>query len=234
MLQIDPCFKLVRRKNLLEEINFYKNRDFVATLVDSVVISNYGKRKMYKIISISSTKTPKSTFYSNTLNKEITFAEYYKDRYGLIVSSLNQPLVKVIIRIEKRITKDNKMEKVQYFGFLIPEFISVTGITEQQRKDYNFMKKMASYTMLSPNERMQENVRAINILNRSEKLEVKDPQPVQAYQLKAPKIQLGNNRHLRGHQSGYFSLTENLRMPVKLKNWILVYSKGRNPKDDDK
>ena len=86
MLQIDPCAKIVRRKNLLEEINNSKNRDFVATLENMMVITNYGKRKIYKIIEIMRNMTPMSTFYYNDKKQHITFAMYFQERYGLNVN----------------------------------------------------------------------------------------------------------------------------------------------------
>ena len=126
------------------------------------------------------------------------------------------------------------MEKIEHIGFLIPEFISLTGLNEEQRSDYYFMKKVTPYIKLAPEERMKENTKVINILNRSDKLDVKEPYRVTNYQLEAPRIKVGNDRDLRGHDEGYFTLREKVRQPVELKNWILVYSEGANPKDDEK
>ena len=40
-------------------------------------------------------------------------------------------------------------------GFLIPEFVSLTGMSDEQRADYSTMKDLAPYTKLEPFARME-------------------------------------------------------------------------------
>jgi hypothetical protein len=52
---------------------------------------------------------------------------------------MNQPLIEVIARTEKRINKKGEIEKNDIKVFLIPEFVSLTGMTDDQRSDYKTM-----------------------------------------------------------------------------------------------
>ena len=42
------------------------------------------------------------------------------------------------------------MVENEILGFLIPEFISLTGMSDEQRADYNTMKELAPFTKLEP------------------------------------------------------------------------------------
>ena len=59
----------------------------------------------------------------------MTYEEYYREAYGLKIRNMKQPLVKVIGRWIKEI-KNGKMEKYPEYIYLIPEFISPTGMTD--------------------------------------------------------------------------------------------------------
>ena len=61
-------------------------------------------------------------------NKEMNYSEYYLKKYGLNISSKTQPLVEVVIKVEKQLRKDKTFEEKKIIGFLIPEFISLTGL----------------------------------------------------------------------------------------------------------
>lgn len=104
-LQIDTCSRVFRSDNLLEEINMSKNRDFLETLIGATVITTYGKRRTYKINRVCKDMTPNSKFFSDSETGLISFADYYKKRYGLKINNSKQPLVEVTLRVEKKLNK---------------------------------------------------------------------------------------------------------------------------------
>ena len=78
-------------------------------LKGETVITRYGKIKTYRIERVDVTQNPKSTFFKDDQAGKITYAQYYLDKYGLKVTQMNQPLVEVIGRVEKRIGKNGKL-----------------------------------------------------------------------------------------------------------------------------
>ena len=62
---------------------------------------------------------------------------------------MNQPLVEVCIRTEKKLVK-GELIKNDIIGYLIPEFVSLTGMSDEQRSNYNTMKAIAPFTKLAP------------------------------------------------------------------------------------
>jgi aubergine-like protein len=120
-------------------------------------LTNYGRRRTYKIVKINYEMTPFSKFFHDKKAGQVTFAQYYEESYGLKISQKNQPLVEVVLRVEKSFDKaKGSIIKRDIMGFLIPEFISLTGMSDEQRANFNTMKSIAPYTKLSPKERVNQ------------------------------------------------------------------------------
>ena len=106
-------------------------------------------------------------FHHTKLGGEISYMKYYEETYGIKVTIKQQPLLKVVGRVEQ-ILKNGKMEKNIEYIYLIPEFVSLTGLTDNQRSNRSTMAKIAPHTKVNPSERIKE---ARNIV---EKLKGKD------------------------------------------------------------
>jgi hypothetical protein len=61
---------------------------------------------------------------------------------------MQQPMIKAIGKVEKKIEKGNKFTKTPQVIFLIPELLSLTGMSDLQRKNYQVMKDVAEKTKL--------------------------------------------------------------------------------------
>lgn len=133
----------------MEEICNRRSKDYAELLSGSIVITNYGKRKTYKVYQIRRDMNPTSTF-RDANGEEVSFVDYYKAKYALTISVLNQPLVEVRLRQEWKFAKGGKLEKKEVIGYLIPEFISLTGLSQEQRTNYECMKEISQYTKLRP------------------------------------------------------------------------------------
>jgi aubergine-like protein len=143
---------------------------------------------------------------------------------------MNQPLVEVCLRTEKKIVK-GELIKNDMIGYLIPEFISLTGMSDEQRSNYNTMKAIAPYTKLAPHEKMEKTDTIRDILNKGEELVIGDPLKVEGYQLTEPEVKL--NSQIFKSKDGTLRFKDRLKTLVSLKDWILVYTTGKNSKYDD-
>lgn len=77
---------------------------------EKTVTANYGNYKNYKIIGIDFNKNPRSTFVQDN-NIEISFMDYYWKNYKIKIEDQRQPLIKVILRTDKKIGIDGKIKK---------------------------------------------------------------------------------------------------------------------------
>jgi len=72
----------------------------------SPVLRRYGTPKIYRIDSIDFKQNPNSLFYSAKEGKEISYLDYYKKAYSVVIKVQNQPLLKVAV--EKKSAKNKK------------------------------------------------------------------------------------------------------------------------------
>lgn len=77
-LQVDACSRVFRSSNLLEDLSYTKSKDFAESLVGSSVLTNYGRRRPYRIEKICYDMSPLSTFWHDKRAGKITFVEYYE------------------------------------------------------------------------------------------------------------------------------------------------------------
>ena len=204
-LQIDVCSRVYRATNLLEDLTNSKSKDYAETLTGSSVLTNYGKRRTYRITKIDYKMSPQSKFYHEKKAGQVTFAEYYQESYGLKVTAKNQPMVEVVLRVEKLTTKEGVQTK-EILGYLVPEFISLTGMSDEQRANYNTMKDIAPYTKLHPADRVQETTDLVTIMNDSGRIRVAPPRRINAFQLAQPYVKIFNNATLKNNGDGNMNI----------------------------
>ena len=234
-LQIDVCSRVFRASNLLEEISYSKNKDYADSLVGSTVITNYGRRRTYRIEKICYDMNPMSKFYHEKRAGQISFADYYRESYGLKVTAKNQPMIEVILRVEKKFAKGGtEILKDDIKGYLIPEFISLTGMSDEQRADFRIMKSIAPETKFEPRQRFDLTQDIIETMNESGKFKINKPKKIDAYQLFQPYVSIYNNMVVKNHGDGSMNIRDTLKNSKHFKDWVLVYSVGKNPKYDDK
>ena len=132
--------------------------------------------------------TPKNTFYHAKDGKEMTYIEYFREKYGYQIKNDKQPLVKVPSKKIKFASGTPPPER-QEFIFLVPEMLTLTGLTDAQRSNYQVMKSLDPFTKLTPQQRMLESGSLIGVLQDQEELMFKiraEPHHIEGYQLEAP------------------------------------------------
>ena len=83
--------------------------------------------KTYRIDDIDFTKNPLSTFHLRKEDRDITYLDYYSNRYGVTIRSKTQPLL--VSRPTRRDVNRGDTEPI----FLIPELCVMTGLSDDQR-----------------------------------------------------------------------------------------------------
>jgi aubergine-like protein len=123
----------------------------------------FGNLKVYKIESIEFKMTPKNTFYLAKEGREISYIEYYKTKYGYAVKNDKQPLVKVAAKKMKFANNTPTPEKPEFI-YLIPEMLTLTGLSDAQRSNFRIMKSLDPFTKLSPQQRMKDSANLLGVL----------------------------------------------------------------------
>uniref|UniRef100_A0A182NPY6 Uncharacterized protein n=1 Tax=Anopheles dirus TaxID=7168 RepID=A0A182NPY6_9DIPT len=119
----------------------------VKSLLGSVVLTRYNKRT-YRIDDVCFDANPMSTFRYG--DRDITYVEYYKQQYGIDIHDHQQPLL--LNRTERRVAGQREPE--EFIMCLIPEICYLTGLTDTMRRDYKVMRDIATYTRITPNQRI--------------------------------------------------------------------------------
>ena len=96
----------------------------------------------------------------NYENQTITLKEYYNKKYAIKIKDLSQPLLVV-----KR--KDAQGEDINLFFF--PELCNLSGLDIEFIKDREFMKKLANFTKLTPEDRIKKINEFLSLLIESKK-----------------------------------------------------------------
>lgn len=113
---------------------------------------------------------------------------------------------------------------------MIPEFVSLTGMSEEQKKNFSTMKEIAPFTKLTPDERITDTQKLIDTLNGDD-LRIGEPLRMQGYQLNEPEVKLFSQ--VFRSKDGTLRFKDKVKNAVDLKDWVLVYSQGKSSKYDD-
>ena len=134
---------------------------------------NYAK-KNYIIDDILFDRSPKEQDFTYE-NKTVTLKDYYHKKYGITIKNLNQPLLVV-----KR--KDAQGEDINLF--FVPELCNLAGLTDELVKDRTFMKKLADFTKLTPQDRIKKTNEFLGLLVEKD---AKDDKANKGKKLLSPK-----------------------------------------------
>uniref|UniRef100_UPI00358E54D2 piwi-like protein 2 n=1 Tax=Myxine glutinosa TaxID=7769 RepID=UPI00358E54D2 len=154
LLMMDIAHKVLRMDSVLEVMqDLYNHKGYetfrdecMRQLVGVIVVTRYNNRT-YRIDDIAWDKTPRSTFLSH--DGSISFADYYKNHYNLEIGDMDQPLL--MHRPKKKVIPVGQDQPDAIC--LVPEFSSMTGISDKMRSDFSLMKAVSEYTRLTPIQR---------------------------------------------------------------------------------
>ncbi|XP_063820686.1 piwi-like protein 1 isoform X3 [Pseudophryne corroboree] len=170
MLCIDVSHKVLRSETVLDVMyNLYSRvgphnfHDACSKeLIGQIVLTKYNNRT-YRIDDINWDFTPEQTFKKSD-GSEISFMDYYRSQYNKPITDLKQP---AIIHNPKKVKAGLPSGPV----LLIPEFCSLTGLTDKMRSDFTVMKDLAIYTRLAPEQREQQLGKFLNYIHKDENVQ---------------------------------------------------------------
>ena len=151
LLCCEISHKVLRTDTVYEQIqgiqkrggsNFH--RDCEKLLLGTIVMTRYNN-KTYRIDDINWDMKPSDSFEYK--GRQITFAQYYAEKYNKSIRDPKQPLMTVLPSLRER--RDGQGPTI-----LIPELCNMTGLSEEQRANFNLMKDMAAYTRQDPKKRV--------------------------------------------------------------------------------
>lgn len=156
MLCADVQHKVLRQQTVLEFLyELYGSVDqkmfyniAAKKLIGEIVLTRYNN-KTYRIDDIDWEKHPTDSF-TKADGSTITFKAYYEAVYERKVADDNQPLL-----ISRPKEKDKKRGMSGPI-LLLPEFCSITGLSDEIRNNYSVMKDLNQHTKISPAGRAKE------------------------------------------------------------------------------
>ena len=172
-LQVDVCSRVLREESFLMTIEQDRKtltlEEINVKYSGSSILMKYGNLKVYKIENIEFKMNPKCTFYYSKEGKEISYIDYFKTKYGYQIKNDKQPMVKVLAKKMKHSTlPEGKIQPE--FIFIVPEMLTLTGLSDAQRSNFKIMKSLDPYTKLTPQQRMEDTKKMIEKLQIQEEL----------------------------------------------------------------
>ncbi|XP_038044639.1 piwi-like protein 1 isoform X1 [Patiria miniata] len=237
LLMADVSHKILRTETVLDmlaEIQQTKGagwRDVAKrVLAGEIVLTKYNN-KTYRVDDIDFNIDPMNTF-DKLDGTKITYAQYYRDAYGLNISDLGQPLL--VSNPKKRDQRRGMIDHIH----LIPELCTLTGLSEAMRSDFHVMKDLSVYTRITPNVRMKELTNFIGSFPRNQEASTYLQKWQVSFEAQPVRINariMDREKILTGHQGkNEISLGENaewsrdlrkdLLSCIGLHNWLLIYT----------
>uniref|UniRef100_A0A8C6DG33 Piwi like RNA-mediated silencing 3 n=1 Tax=Moschus moschiferus TaxID=68415 RepID=A0A8C6DG33_MOSMO len=201
-------------------------------LVGSSVLTKYNNRT-YRVDDIIWEMSPSSTFTKSD-GSEISFVDYYKERYGTVVTTLNQPLL-----ITKGKWKKSRQDTTHQPIMLVPELCHLTGLTDDMRKDYRMMRDLCTHTRMDPERRQRKLLTFVDALrkNNTVQKELRDWNleleagflSFSGRTLQDVRIHQGRRMvRFDNHKADWSKNTREVPLlrAVSLDHWLIVYTKG--------
>ena len=235
--------KILSTETILEFLDYYKYKDknnqedIKDLLIGRSFKVKYAK-KNYVIDNILFDRNPKKQDF-NYESKTITLLDYYDMKYKIKIKDPSQPLLVV-----KR--KDAEGKDINLY--FVPELCYLAGLDDEFIKDRDFMKKLADYTKLTPQDRIKKTNEFLNLLvepkrdpENPNKLSAKEKSELygievkaldklhKAYYMKKPVLIGGNKKIIDFKKDKVFNLLSKKDMT----KWICLYRKS-NFNDADK
>ncbi|KAB0364501.1 hypothetical protein FD754_008657 [Muntiacus muntjak] len=234
----DVSHKLLRMETAYDLISHTREKaggedakeKILRELVGSSVLTKYNNRT-YRVDDIIWEMSPSSTFTKSD-GSEISFVDYYKERYGTVVTTLNQPLL-----ITKGKWKKSRQDTPHQPIMLVPELCHLTGLTDDMRKDYRMMRDLSTHTRMDPDRRQHKLLTFMDALrkNNTVQKELRDWNleleegflSFSGRTLQDVRIHQGR-RMFDNHKADWSKNTREVPLlrAMSLDHWLIVYTKG--------
>ena len=151
--------KIIQTDSILDILKSlkYTNKSNQQNIKDKLIGRSFKvsyAKKNYIISDILFNRNPKNhEFLYN--GKSTNLIKYYEIAHGLKIKDISQPLIVVT-------KKGPQNEKINLY--FIPELCFLAGLEDESVKDGYFMRELAKYTKLEPNDRIKKTNQFLNLL----------------------------------------------------------------------
>ena len=250
LLEVDFASRVLRTETLFQTINDIMGGGYegdMETVKEELkgksFLAGYGHKKTYKIDDILFDRSPTSqkVLYDG---KMVTLVEYYARAYNIKLQyPNNQPLLLSYHVFRERERKGKVVTKKKESLHFIPELCYMTGLSDKMVADHRIMGDIATYTKLTPSERMKKITHFINSFSREDikdghgRLALEQPGAIKNMWgldfAKNPISIKGNQLDpvvIKAHEGvelsnkGVFFLKKKIRSPILFDNWICAYN----------
>jgi aubergine len=236
LLNVEVIHKFMRKETIYDIARRYMNdgrlrEDWREVLkrevIGTTVLTDY-TNKTYLIDDLDFSMTPRTTFRSSN-GEEITYADYYKNKYQIHIKDENQFLL--VSRARERDIRAGHPELI----YLIPELSRATGLTDQMRANFKLMQSISAFTRLSPtdraaslyrfNNRLRETPEAISVLKQWNVKLGSELVEVAARELPPERIIFGDGRMETPSARAEWNIRDGVKMysAVDCSRWVFFY-----------
>ncbi|XP_011305104.1 protein aubergine-like [Fopius arisanus] len=233
LMCVEINHKVMRQETLLHILERVKTENpydyqnvFKSEVIGVTVLTGYNNNT-YRIDDVDFNESPMGTFQSK--GETIRYMDYYKNKYGIVITVKNQPLF-----VSRSSARDRRAGKNDII-YLVPELCRATGLTDEMRSDFRLMSALAMHTRVNPHRRIDKllafNRRMLGETTIQEefnnwnlKLDTKLVE-VHARKLLPEKLHFGNDRQVEVGGNGDWtksSKDKGLYMTMTLKDWVVV------------
>lgn len=200
-------------------------------LLGAVVLTRYNNRT-YRIDDVNYNASPMDTFVMD--GREVTYVEYYKSHYNITIKDTKQPLL--IHNEERKVI--GKIEKEQVTFCLIPEICFLTGLTDTMRSDFKVMRDVATFTRVTPNQRLSSFSKFCeNLTNIKEARDVlanwgltldSKPLKIQGRQMAEESIQFAKKAFPAGQKADFnkYVTSNEVLQAININDWLVIHTKN--------
>jgi aubergine-like protein len=145
---IDVSTRVLRTENFCDTLTIEKNG--FDQYIGRSVIADYGNHRIYTIEGIDTKMSPNSKF--SLKGQDVTYKDFFKTHYGVEIKNLRQPMIRTSIKnkIPKKINDKTVMVEEKATIYLVPELVKLTGMEDDERNNFQLMKRMAEDTKMEP------------------------------------------------------------------------------------
>ena len=236
--------KIISTDNMLKFLKDqdYKNKKNYERIKEMLIGRSFKvsyARKNYVIDDITFDANPKTQTFDYE-GHTVTLVDYYDSAHKIKIQDLTQPLI-IVKRTGLEPLKGGKdFKKIEKDLFFIPELCYLAGLDDAATKDFKFMKKLADYTKLSPNDRIDKTNEFLNLLkepekdkNNPEKLSAKEKSELygievsavdkmfEACYMKETELIAGGNKTIKPTDKLFKVLIKK-----NMQNWVCFYEKS--------
>jgi aubergine-like protein len=219
-----------------ERANYQQS--FENIVLGMTVLTAYNN-KTYRVDGVQFNQSPSQTFPTRD-GGSISFVQYYKDKYHLIIRDVNQPLL--VSKPKERDRRGGNEDLI----LLVPELCRATGLTDSMRGDHRLMSAVAVHTRLAPkarierlnafNQRLQSTPESVENLREWNFTLDKNMVQVNGRQLPNEKIVFGAAKTAVTNQEADWSREfRNITMFTSqhLKNWVVIVPQRKRREAED-